>query len=86
MKDTIAYLEKGTLPKERSKSEKIDMCLHHLTYLSQLKDEHHAVLEIRSHVAWYLKGIPGGAMIKNKIFQSQSLYDIMQILKEFKEE
>ncbi len=85
IKDTIFYLETGDYPKERSKNEKIEMCLHHLDYLSKLKDEHHAVLEIRSHIAWYLKGLPEATAIKNKIFQSTSLCDIIQILKEFKE-
>lgn len=85
IEDTIKYLEDGTLQETRTKEEKIDMCLHHLDYLAKLKDEHHAVLEIRSHVAWYLKGIQGGASVKNKIFQMTKLCDIMQVLSDFKE-
>ena len=27
------------------------------------------MLEIRSHAAWYLKGIPGTGELKNKIFK-----------------
>ncbi len=86
IQQTVQYLENGTIPKPVSFEEKIDMCLHHLDYLSKIKDEHHAVLEIRSHVAWYLKGIPGGSKVKNKIFQCHQLCDIIQVLKHFKEE
>ncbi len=86
VRDTISYLETGVIPNPPTKQEKIAMCLHHLDYLSKLKDEHHAVLEIRSHVAWYLKGIEGATAIKNKIFQCKKLCDIMQVLNEFKEE
>ena len=39
IQDTISYLEKGVIPKERSKEEKIDMCIHHLEYLKELKYE-----------------------------------------------
>ena len=86
IKDTVLYLDKGILPKKISYQEKIDMCLHHLKYLNQFKSEHYAVLEIRSHIAWYLKGIPSGVNVKNKIFQCKTLCDIMQVLKKFKED
>ena len=42
-----------------------------------------AVLEIRSHAAWYLKGIENASLIKNKIYQCNSIRDIMQVLNEF---
>ena len=44
------------------------------------------VLEIRNHISWYLKGVKGANEIKNKIFQMTKLYDILQVLEEFKEE
>ena len=43
---------------------KINMCFHHLDYLLKLKDERVAVLEMRSHAAWYLKGLPGAQSVK----------------------
>lgn len=63
--------------------EKIKMCIKHLKYLSETKDEKIAVLEIRSHAAWYLKGIENASLIKNKIYQCNSIRDIMQVLNEF---
>ena len=84
--DINNYLEKGELPKERTKEEKIDMCLHHLDYLSKIKPEKVACLEIRNHIAWYLKGIKNSNIIKEKIYQVNKLCDIIDILNEFKEE
>lgn len=66
-----------------STEEKIKMCIKHLKYLSETKDEKIAVLEIRSHAAWYLKGIENASLIKNKIYQCNSIRDIMQVLNEF---
>ena len=66
--------------------EKIEMSLHHLNYLKELKSEKQACLEIRNHIGWYLKGIEGGNLIKNKIYQTSNICDIISILNEFKEE
>ena len=43
--------------------------------LVELKDEHLAMLEMRSHVAWYLKGMPGSAKIKDFCHLSKNLYN-----------
>ena len=84
--DINLYLEKGNLPKERTMDEKIEMCLHHLDYLSRIKPEKVVCLEIRNHIAWYLKGIKNSNVIKEKIYQVNKVCDIIKILNEFKEE
>ena len=68
------------LPKVK---EKIEMCIKHLNYLKDTKPEKLVILEIRSHLAWYLKGIPGANNIKNKVYQCKHIHDIMQVLNEF---
>ena len=84
IKNSIDYLDGGTY-RSISNKEKIDMCLHHLDYLNNLKDEHLACLEIRNHIGWYLKGIKDGNIVKNNIYQTSSIRDIIDILNEFKE-
>ena len=85
IRNTVLYLEgkSYTLP---TNDDKITMCIHHLKMLAELKDEHHAVLEIRNHIAWYLKGIKGSNNLKNKIYQMTNLYDILQVLEKFRRE
>ena len=84
IKNTVDYLNAKKIQTVSSK-EKIDMCLHHLEYLSELKDEHLACLEIRNHIGWYLKGIKDGNIVKNNIYQTSKIRDIIGILNEFKE-
>lgn len=79
------YLDTGVLLNKPTAIEKIDMCIRHLTNLENLKSEKQAVLEIRSHIAWYLKGLKNSNEIKNKIFLSTSLSDIIRILDEYKD-
>ena len=50
----------------------------------KIKNEKVAVLEMRSHIAWYLKGITGAAKIKDDIFKTKDINEIKRILKEFK--
>ncbi len=84
IRDTINYLNYGIIPKEITKEEKIDMCIKHLNYLLEVKDEKTAVLEMRSHIAWYLKGISGSNEIKRKIFMSTKKEEVINILNNFR--
>lgn len=86
IRDINAYLEDGTILPPVTPLEKIDMCLHHLNYLQQIKCEKLTCLEMRSHIAWYIKGLRNSSEIKNKIYQVNKVYDIINILNEFKEE
>ena len=84
--DTINYLETGKHLPRPTDDNKIDMCLKHLIALSELKNEKVALLEIRTHIPWYLKGMKNSNEIKNKIFKTTDINDIILILKEYKEE
>ena len=86
IRNTISYLDTGEYDVGISVDDKISMILHHLDYLSHLKNERIATLEIRNHIGWYLKGVSGGTVIKNKIYQTTKIRDIISILNEFKEE
>ena len=84
IRDSIRLLEgKEVLPV--SVEERVDMCLKHLSYLMELKSEKLACLEIRSHISWYFKGVPGCNELKNKIYQTSNIHDIISLLNEFKE-
>lgn len=84
IRDTVALLDGKEIPKEVTSLEKIDMCIKHLKLLSELKNEKIAVLEIRNHIAWYLKGVEGSNQLKNKVYQMTNLCDILHVLEEFR--
>ncbi len=86
IKEINAYLKDGTILEKPTPIEKIDMCLKHLDYLSKIKPEKVACLEIRNHIAWYLKGLKNANQVKEKVYQTKKLCDIINILKKFKEE
>lgn len=84
IKQINAYLEEEIILPNPTFIERIDMCLEHLNNLYELKNEKLAVLEIRNHIAWYLKGMPNSNEIKNKIFLQKHISDIIEILNEYK--
>ena len=84
IRDIVNYLEDGALPKVISKDEKIDMCIKHMNYLLSFKDEKTAVLEMRSHIAWYLKGLDRVNEVKREIFKATTEKDVLEILTKFK--
>lgn len=84
IRDTVALLDGKEITKEVTPLEKIDMCIKHLKLLSELKNEKIAVLEIRNHIAWYLKGVEGSNQLKNKVYQMTNLCDILHVLEEFR--
>ena len=80
IKKLVTYFDNGEIINEPSYGEKINMCFQHMNYLLNIKSENVAILEMRSHIAWYLKGIPGAQNIKNEIFKSKTKKEIEKIL------
>lgn len=78
-------LEGGITNIKITSVDKINMCLKHLNLLVELKGEKLAALEIRTHISWYLKGIKNSVEIKNKVYQTKKIDDIITILNDFKE-
>ncbi len=84
IKECVDYLESGIEPQEVTVDEKIEMILKHLSYLLEIKPEKVAILELRSHAAWYLKGIPHTAQVRQKLMQATTKEDVKTILNEFR--
>lgn len=80
---TVRYLTDGDLPPEPTPQEKIRIAVLHLDRLAALKGEHVAVKEMRKHMAWYLKGLPGAARVKDVIMELTDRDRMVSILQDF---
>lgn len=81
-KEINAYFA-GEEFKRPSKEEIYNMIVDQYERLLKLKGERLALLEMRSHVGWYLKGMQGSAQIKNKANQALSFEEVKKILNEY---
>jgi nifR3 family TIM-barrel protein len=86
MKEIVTYLNTGKVISTPSYEERINMCFHHLDYLMKIKNERVAVLEMRSHAAWYIKGMPNAQTIKGEIFRSKTSKEFKKILDNYLKE
>ena len=80
IKECVEYLDSGIEPRPISPKEKINMLKRHFDLLVQDKNEKQAILEIRTHALWYIKGLKGSAAIKNQICQTKTKEEMFSIL------
>jgi len=83
IKQTVDYLETGNYEKEISIVTKKAYLLKHLDNLIKYKGEHIAILEMRTHGAWYVKGLPGATKIKTQIVHAKSVEEIVDIINNY---
>ncbi len=84
IRECVQYLEKGELLKPVSFLEKVNMMKRHYKLLLEDKNEKAAILEIRSFIIWYLKGMPKSKEIKNQICQSKNSEEMFNIIEDYR--
>ena len=84
-KKVVHYLNTGEILEDLSPKEIIDLTIKHFNYLLEIKPEKVALLEMRTHAAWYIKGLIKSKEIKNEIFKCETKEELLKILVEYKE-
>lgn len=85
IKQVVRYLEDGVLLKDQSPKERMETCLKHFNYLLEVKPEKVAILEMRTHAAWYLKGLPSGVKIKKILYELKTKEEFINTITEYME-
>jgi len=86
IKECVDYIEKGIEPQKISVEAKIDMIKHHIDLLRKTKCDKLALLEIRSHATWYLKGIKNSSGLRSEICHAASINELLIMLDTFLKE
>jgi len=63
--------------------EIVSLAMRHANMLSEWKGEDRAVLEMRKHFSWYIKGIRGAAEVRRKLNTLPSLSQVEELLYSF---
>ena len=85
IKQVVRYLEDGVLLKDESPIERMKTCLKHFNYLLKIKPEKVAPLEMRTHAAWYLKGLPNGVNVKKRLYELKTKEEFISTITEYME-
>ena len=82
-KQITHYLKTKEKLEDQTSHEKIECAKKHFKYLLEFKNEKVSVLEMRTHAAWYLKGMKGSAAIKKEIFKCTDENELLKVLNEY---
>ena len=83
IKQIITYLEDGIILEDQTPVEKMELCLRHFNYLLEIKNEKVAVLQMRTHAAWYLKGLPNGVGIKKELYKIETKKEFLELINNY---
>ena len=78
------YLATGEMLLPPGLDERIDMLLRHLDMLVEHKGEYVGIREMRSHAAWYTKGLHKSAELRLTFNQAASKADFIRIMEDYR--
>ncbi|MBR4015980.1 MAG: tRNA dihydrouridine synthase DusB [Anaerotignum sp.] len=80
-KRTIHYLQTGELLPEPTAEERVEKALRHAQMLMEYKGEYIGIREMRKHMAWYMKGLPGAAELRGRLNVTEKMADMEALLR-----
>ena len=86
IRELVNYFDRGIIIDKPTYEDKVNMCFHHIDYLSKIKSSRVCLLEMRSHIAWYLKGLPGAVSLKREIMQIDDIEEVKNLLNNYLKE
>lgn len=79
--ETSEYIQRHLLEEAvPTMDEKKRMMIHHLNMLCRYKGERIAVREMRKHLGWYTKGMPGGSSFRGMVNGLEYRNDIIKAI------
>jgi len=88
---TAEYLKTGVLPPAPTNSAIIETAIVHLYSVNKERakiaeetkniDKSYTVVEMRKHLSWYTKGMPGSAELRHKINTAKSAEEMEELLR-----
>ena len=80
LKRTASYMGTGEMFPEPSFAERLDVLEQHIRAAVNEYGEQRAARMMRKHAAWYLRGIPNAASIRNRVFSAKTLAQYLNII------
>ena len=81
-RDLLEYERTGQMPSRPSAKELKETMLRHARLQIEFKGGYLGIREMRKHVAWYTKGLPGSAKLRDEINQVESYEELEALLDE----
>ncbi len=79
-REILHYLKTGEILPPPSLKDRVTTALLHLNLLVEHKGEKRGIQEGRKHMAWYFRGVIGGARLRDTINKATTLEEMQEIL------
>ncbi|MGI5921425.1 MAG: tRNA dihydrouridine synthase DusB [Syntrophomonadaceae bacterium] len=79
-RETVELIENGKLVSPPTPQERLHTALKHLDLACRFKGEKVAVREMRKHLSWYIKGMPGAARLREEINRAVTREEMVDII------
>ena len=80
---TVRYLTTGIMPAEPGLEERLALARRHLELAVAEKGERQGLVQMRKHLAWYLKGLPGAARLRAEIMGTTEVETVKKLLESY---
>lgn len=84
IKECVEYVENGKVIEKPTDLDKLNMLLKHFDMLVSEYGDKKALLDIRSHALWYIKGIKENKEYKRRIMEIKTKKDFINLINEYK--
>lgn len=82
---TTHYLKTGEILPEPTIQKRIDTAIDHARMILEHKGSYIGIRQMRSHLAWYMKGLPRAAEMRGTINKIETLEELEKVLWEYGE-
>ncbi|MGE5508430.1 MAG: tRNA dihydrouridine synthase DusB [Chitinophagales bacterium] len=86
LRQAVAALAGEPIPPSPPVRERLDFLLRHLALQVAYLGEEHGVREMRKHVAWYLKGLPGATAVKLAAQAATTHEEVRALLERYRDQ
>jgi len=76
-----ALVERGEALPPPSASERLEAGVRHLAMMETAVGPEHAAREMRKHVAWYIKGLPNSARVREQVNHTRTAREMAELLR-----
>jgi nifR3 family TIM-barrel protein len=76
------YLNTGAVLPMPTIAEKLEAARQHASLLRRILGDRRASKEMRGHLIWYLKGLPGAPRLRERLMTTKSIEEIQEVLDE----
>jgi len=84
-KEITGFIQNGVIPPPPALEERLEVALFHTAEISKAKGEYIGIREMRKHLGWYVKGLPGASELRKEIIKLKTYDEVEKMFESYRE-